>query len=143
MDQSKTLREEKDPGNSDIINNISREHERLTTISLDEVKEEELSKSTKMKNIKSDSSIREKIKKFAVRKIPSKNKDKKTKIKIPKNFKIFNLIKEVPENLLNRKIKRNVEDDEIDQRAITQTETNKKKKLSGIEDEEAGVQQKK
>ena len=44
MDQSKTLREEKDPGNSDSINNISREHERLTTISLDEVKEEELSK---------------------------------------------------------------------------------------------------
>ena len=72
-----------------------------------------------MKNIKSDSSIREKIKKFAVRKIPSKNKDKKTKIKIPKNFKILNLIKEVPENLLNRKIKRNVEDDEINQRAIT------------------------
>ena len=105
MDQSKTLREEKDPGNSDSINNISREHEQLTTISLDEVKEEELSKSTKMKNIKSDSSIIEKIKKFAVRKIPSKNKDKKTKIKIPKNFKIFNLIKEVPENLLNRKIK--------------------------------------
>ena len=78
-----------------------------------------------MKNVKSDSSIREKIKKFAVRKIPNKNKDKKTKIKIPKNFKIFNLIKEVPENLLNRKIKRNVE---INQRAITQTETNKKKK---------------
>lgn len=95
-----------------------------------------------MKNIKSDSSIREKIKKFAVRKIPSKNKDKKTKIKIPKNFKIFNLIKEVPENLLNRKIKRNVEDDEINQRAITQTETNKKKKLSGIEDEEAGATKK-
>ena len=142
MDQSKTLREEKDPGNSDSINNISREHERLTTISLDEVKEEELSKSTKMKNIKSDSSIIEKIKKFAVRKIPSKNKDKKTKIKIPKNFKIFNLIKEVPENLLNRKIKRNVEDDEINQRAITQTETNKKKKLSGIEDEEGGATKK-
>ena len=141
MDQSKTLREEKDPGNSDSINNISRKHERLTTISLDEVKEE-VSKSTKMKNIKSDSSIREKIKKFAVRKIPSKNKDKKTKIKIPKNFKIFNLIKEVPENLLNRKIKRNVEDDEINQRAITQTETNKKKKLSGIEDEEAGATKK-
>ena len=117
MDQSKTLREEKDPGNSDSINNISREHKRSVTISLDEVKEEELSKSTKMKNIKSDSSIREKIKKFAVRKIPSKNKDKKTKAKIPKNFKIFNLIKEGPENLLNRKIKRNVEDDEINQRA--------------------------
>ena len=32
-----------------------------------------------MKNIKSDSSIIEKIKKFAVRKIPSKNKDQKTK----------------------------------------------------------------
>ena len=142
MDQSKTLREEKDPGNSDSINNISREHERLTTISLDEVKEGELSKSTEMKNIKSDSSIREKIKKFAVRKIPSKNKDKKTKAKIPKNFKIFNLIKEGPENLLNRKIKRNVEDDEINQRAITQTETNKKKKLSGIEDEEAGATKK-
>jgi len=127
MDQSKTLREEKDPGNSDSINNISREHKRSVTISLDEVKEEELSKSTEMKNVKSDSSIREKIKKFALRKIPNKNKDKKTKIKIPKNFKIFNLIKEVPENLLNRKIKRNVEDDEINQRAITQTETNKKK----------------
>ena len=142
MDQSKTLREEKDPGNSDSINNISREHKRSVTISLDEVKEEELSKSTKMKNIKSDSSIIEKIKKFAVRKIPSKNKDKKTKAKIPKNFKIFNLIKEGPENLLNRKIKRNVEDDEINQRAITQTETNKKKKLSGIEDEEAGATKK-
>lgn len=142
MDQSKTLREEKDPGNSDSINNISREHKRSVTISLDEVKEEELSKSTEMKNVKSDSSIREKIKKFAVRKIPNKNKDKKTKIKIPKNFKIFNLIKEVPENLLNRKIKRNVEDDEINQRAITQTETNKKKKLSGIEDEEAGATKK-
>ena len=73
-----------------------------------------------MKNIKSDSSIREKIKKFAVRKIPSKNKDKKTKIKIPKNFKIFKLIKEVPENLLNRKIKRNVEDDEINQLSLKQ-----------------------
>ena len=142
MDQSKTLREEKDPGNSDSINNISREHKRSVTISLDEVKEEELSKSTKMKNIKSDSSIREKIKKFSVRKILSKNKDKKTKAKIPKNFKIFNLIKEGPENLLNRKIKRNVEDDEINQRAITQTETNKKKKLSGIEDEEAGATKK-
>ena len=142
MDQSKTLREEKDPGNSDSINNISREHKRSVTISLDEVKEEELSKSTEMKNVKSDSSIREKIKKFAVRKIPSKNKDKKTKVKIPKNFKIFNLIKEGPENLLNRKIKRNVEDDEINQRAITQTETNKKKKLSGIEDEEAGATKK-
>jgi len=44
MDQSKTLREEKDPGNSDSINNISREHKRSVTISLDEVKEEELSK---------------------------------------------------------------------------------------------------
>ena len=142
MDQSKTLREEKDPGNSDSINNISREHKRSVTISLDEVKEEELSKSTEMKNIKSDSSIREKIKKFSARKILSKNKDKKTKIKIPKNFKIFNLIKEGPENLLNRKIKRNVEDDEINQRAITQTETNKKKKLSGIEDEEAGTTKK-
>ena len=142
MDQSKTLREEKDPGNSDSINNISREHKRSVTISLDEVKEEELSKSTEMKNIKSDSSIREKIKKFSVRKILSKNKDKKTKAKIPKNFKIFNLIKEGPENLLNRKIKRNVEDDEINQRAITQTETNKKKKLSGIEDEEAGATKK-
>ena len=95
-----------------------------------------------MKNVKSDSSIREKIKKFALRKIPNKNKDKKTKIKIPKNFKIFNLIKEVPENLLNRKIKRNVEDDEINQRAITQTESNKKKKLSGIEDKEAGATKK-
>jgi len=95
-----------------------------------------------MKNVKSDSSIREKIKKLSVRKIPNKNKDKKTKIKIPKNFKIFNLIKEGPENLLNRKIKRNVEDDEINQRAITQTETNKKKKLSGIEDEEAGATKK-
>lgn len=142
MDQSKTLREEKDPGNSDSINNISREHKRSVTISLDEVKEEELSKSTEMKNVKSDSSIREKIKKFAVRKIPSKNKDKKTKAKIPKNFKIFNLFKEGPENLLNRKIKRNVEDDEINQRAITQTETNKKKKLSGIEDEEGGATKK-
>ena len=60
MDQSKTLREEKDPGNSDSINNISREHKRLTTISLDEVKEEELSKSTKMKNIKSDSNRKNK-----------------------------------------------------------------------------------
>lgn len=44
MDQSKTLREEKDPGNSDSINNISREHKRSVTISLDEVKEEEFSK---------------------------------------------------------------------------------------------------
>ena len=52
MDQSKTLREEKDPGNSDSINNISRKHKRLTTISLDEVKEEELSKSKEMKNVK-------------------------------------------------------------------------------------------
>ena len=93
MDQSKTPREEKNPGNSDSINNTPREHKRSVTISLDEVKEEELSKSTEMKNIKSDSSIREKIKKFAVRKIPSKNKDKKTKIKIRKNFKIFNLLK--------------------------------------------------
>ena len=48
----------------------------------------------------------------------------------------------MPENLLNRKIKRNVEDDEINQRAITQTETNKKKKLSGIEDEEGGATKK-